>query len=158
MSNDAAFTVRPAAPGDAGLLSELAMRSKAHWGYSAAFMEACRAELELSPQQINDGKFTAELACNGEHVTGFFAVEQLSREEFELAALFVEPAWIGRGAGRTLMQRVFEIVRANGGARLVIQGDPHAERFYLAAGCRRAGERESGSVPGRMLPLFVVEF
>ncbi|HEY6741630.1 MAG TPA: hypothetical protein VI110_04665, partial [Lapillicoccus sp.] len=36
---------------EAGTLSDLALRSKAHWGYGAAFLEACRDELTLRPEQ-----------------------------------------------------------------------------------------------------------
>jgi hypothetical protein len=43
---------------------------------------------------------------------------------------------------------------ARGFRVLEIQGDPNAARFYERVGARRIGERESASVPGRMLPLF----
>jgi hypothetical protein len=36
---------------EAGALSDLSLRSKAHWGYGAAFLEACRDELTLTPEQ-----------------------------------------------------------------------------------------------------------
>lgn len=149
------LSLRSATAADAVALSELAMRSKAYWGYPAEFMAACRAELTLSPQQLGEGKLIAELLHHNGNLVGFFALEALGATGFELVALFVEPAWIGRGAGRRLMQRALQKARAGGGKTLTIQGDPHADRFYLAAGCERAGERESGSIPGRMLPLFV---
>lgn len=34
--------MRDAAATDLALLSEIAFRSKAHWGYETVFMEACR--------------------------------------------------------------------------------------------------------------------
>jgi hypothetical protein len=37
---------------EARLLSELALRSKGHWGYDQAFLDACRAELTLTPRDI----------------------------------------------------------------------------------------------------------
>ena len=46
---------------------------------------------------------------------------------------------------------------AAGAGRMVIQSDPHAEGFYLHMGARRVGERASDSIPGRVLPLFVLE-
>ncbi len=46
--------IRDARPGEAGELSGLAFRSKAHWGYSTAFMEACRSELAVTVAQIAD--------------------------------------------------------------------------------------------------------
>lgn len=37
-----------------------------------------------------------------------------------------------------------------------IVSDPNAERFYLAAGGVRIGERASESIPGRYLPEFEI--
>jgi hypothetical protein len=39
------LVIREAVSSEAALLSALAMRSKAYWGYSSDFMEKCRAEL-----------------------------------------------------------------------------------------------------------------
>ena len=47
--------------------------------------------------------------------------------------------------------------REAGKRRIVIQGDPNAAGFYRAAGAVPDGERESDSIPGRYLPLFVIE-
>ena len=40
---------RPATAADAPVLSYIAFRAKAHWGYDAAFMEMCRAALTITP-------------------------------------------------------------------------------------------------------------
>ena len=48
--------IRPARSGEAKALSDLALRSKAHWGYDAAFMAACRAELTVTPAQAASGR------------------------------------------------------------------------------------------------------
>ncbi len=40
---------------------------------------------------------------------------------------------------------------------MLIQGDPHADGFYLAMGARKIGTRSSESVPGRELPLYKVD-
>jgi hypothetical protein len=44
--------IRAAHGGELEALSALAMRSKAHWGYSAAFMQACRDELTVSAELL----------------------------------------------------------------------------------------------------------
>jgi len=43
------------------------------------------------------------------------------------------------------------------GKTLVIQSDPNVEKFYRAAGGRSIEMRESASIPGRNLPLFIIE-
>jgi len=46
-------TIRPARREECGLLTELALRSKAVWGYDAAFMEACREELTIRREMFD---------------------------------------------------------------------------------------------------------
>lgn len=151
---DATVYLRAAKPEEADCLSGLAMRSKAYWGYSPEFMESCRAELVVSPERMRSGELRYWVVEKEAGVAGFYGLARLSDSEFELEALFVEPAQIGRGFGRALMQHALAAVAAEGGRTLIVQGDPNAERFYRAAGGEPAGARESGSIPGRYLPLF----
>jgi len=87
---------------------------------------------------------------------GFYAIERVSKTEYELEALFVDPKYIGTGCGRRLIKHALKNVATKGGEILVIQGDPNSEEFYLAAGGHQIGSRESGSIPGRFLPLFEI--
>ena len=119
-------------------------------------MKACRAELTVAPEQVRNRAFHFVVAEKAGQVIGFFGVECLVPLQFELEALFVEPDRIGSGIGRALMERAKGYVAARGGGTLTIQGDPHAEKFYLAAGGRLAGDRESASIPGRFLPVFAI--
>lgn len=152
--NTASCDIRPAHSNEAAQLSSLAQQSKAYWGYDDAFMANCADELTWTEEHINDPGMQFSVAQLGEERVGFSAIAQVSAGMFELEALFVDPEHIGTGVGRALMRHVREQVRAAGGHTLQIQGDPNAERFYLAAGAVLCGERESGSIPGRMLPLF----
>ena len=155
--SELACIVRPAQPGEARLLSELALRSKGHWGYSAEFLAAVRDELSYRAEQIESPgmRFTV-LEMNGEPV-GFYALKLLTPSEIELDSLFVEPRFIGRGLGRQLIEHAKLAASRLGARRMIIQGDPNAEAFYVAAGGRLTGTRESGSIPGRMLPTFCIE-
>lgn len=138
------------------MLSALALRSKAHWGYPSEFIESCRKELFYSSEQFDSHKFSFVVAEIAGTVVGFYALEHIFTTEFELEALFVEPEFIGKGVGRVLMDHAKRTVTDLGGKSLVIQGDPHAARFYKMAGGVLAGERESDSIPGRFLPVFIV--
>ena len=148
---------RPALADESEFLSDLALRSKAHWGYSAAFLDACRAELSYSQRQIEDDSTEFVIAMAGDAVAGFYALKQLTAIEFELEALFVEPDYIGQGFGRALLDHAKRAVVRNGGRCIVIQGDPHAENFYRAAGGTPAGHRNSESIPGRRLPVLSID-
>jgi GNAT superfamily N-acetyltransferase len=148
--------IREAVADDAACLSLLAIRSKAHWGYSAEFMDACVEELSVSPDHIDNCDFHYVVAMVNEQVAGFYALEGLSADEIELGALFVDPDHIGTGVGKTLVERA-KLHAVNLGARkLNIQGDPNAEKFYRAAGAELTGSKESDSIPGRFLPMFQI--
>jgi GNAT superfamily N-acetyltransferase len=130
---------------EAPALSDLALRSKGYWGYDAAFLEACRAELTITPEQAA----AARVARDGDEVVGFQLLD-----DGELVMLFVEPSAIGRGVGRTLLDDARQDAANRGWATLRIESDPGAEGFYLAHGARRVGTVPSGSVAGRELPLL----
>ena len=148
--------IRRAESSEAGRLSELALRSKAHWGYSEDFMRACTEELSYTPEEVAAGCFHV-LEDAGE-VRGFYALIKISPTALELEAMFVEPGHIGRGYGRALMEHALGEARATEHIeRLVIQADPNAISFYESAGARLIGERESDSIPGRTLPLFEID-
>lgn len=146
------LSIREARPDEAVMLSELAMRSKAHWGYDAAFLEACHADLTLTPQEIAE---SASLVCErAAGVVGFSRVVLMDERTAELDALFVDPQAIGTGAGKLLWEQSVVAARELGAQDLVLQSDPHAEGFYLSRGARRIGEISSALVPGRSLPLM----
>ncbi|MEL6449401.1 MAG: GNAT family N-acetyltransferase [Pseudomonadota bacterium] len=150
--------VRPAAEAEAELLSGIAIRSKAHWGYSAEFMAACRHELVVSASEIADPDRIYLVCETKESVIGYVALVRIDPGVWEVDALFVEPAHIGQGYGRKLMERAIAAVKTRSACKVLIQSDPYAADFYAAFGCTRVGEKESGSIPGRFLPMFEIRF
>lgn len=137
------------------MLSDLALRSKALWGYDTGFLEACRAELTLTPDAVRaDPVYVAE---EGGRVLGLYRLEAVAGDEAELGLLYVEPDSAGRGLGTLLLEHAVESARALGCRRLLIQADPNAEPFYRARGAVRCGTRPSGSIPGRELPLLCLD-
>ena len=144
--------IRRAHPEDASALTTLALRSKAHWGYPRDFMEACRAELTYDRDYL--AAHTVFVLESEGRLIGFHSLERLSDQELEMGALFVDPGEIGKGYGRLLVEHALQVAGDLGATTVVIEGDPHARGFYLAMGATLAGEAESGSIPGRMLPVF----
>ncbi|MCB9101669.1 MAG: GNAT family N-acetyltransferase [Anaerolineales bacterium] len=148
-------TIRRAEAHEAQRLSEVAFLSKAYWGYSPEFMAACRRELTFTPAELRDNLFFVG-EVDGK-VVGFYGLTPHAPSDIELEALFVEPAYIGQGYGRALMDHAKSTAKSLGAAALIIQGDPHAAPFYRAAGGQQTGQKESGSIPGRYLPMFVIQ-
>lgn len=135
-------------------ISELAFRSKAYWGYSDEFMEACREDLQYSSIELQQNEYY--VLCNGDAMLGFYGLARKSDTSFELAALFVEPESIGNGHGWQLIDHAKQSVKTLGGTELVIISDPNATDFYVKAGGVHTGECESPSIPGRYLPMYSI--
>lgn len=148
-----AEVIRPARLDELDALTQLAMRSKAVWGYSEQFMAACRDELTMTKDELGE-LFVREVDSE---VVGVYSLQRLSETHAELGYLFVEPAQLRRGHGRALIVDAMRRGAALGYTTLVIQGDPHAVDFYVAVGAKQIGTRESDSVPGRFLPLFELD-
>jgi predicted N-acetyltransferase YhbS len=144
--------IRQARPEELDTLSKLAVRSKAVWGYSEAFMKACQPELTLDEDALPD----VYLKENGAGIIGFYSLERISADEVELGHLFVEPRELGCGHGMDLIRHAQAEARRAGYRVMVIQGDPNAAEFYVKAGAEAVGERPSATIPGRMLPVFRV--
>ncbi|TKT74866.1 GNAT family N-acetyltransferase [Aquamicrobium sp. LC103] len=137
---------------EAELLTGLCLRSKAVHGYDAAFMEACRAELTVKPSA--GGRIM--VAADGGTPVGF-AELSVSGDACELDKLFVEPACLGKGVGRALLDWAKEEASAAGARAMFIDSDPGARDFYLRMGAVEIGQVPSGSIAGRFLPRLRID-
>jgi GNAT superfamily N-acetyltransferase len=163
ISAQAEIAVAPAGPGtvpgpvlraatvdDAPVLSELAVRSKGHWGYDAGFLERARRELTVTAEDVE--RLVLRVAMDDGTPLGFSAVDVHSAPA-ELLALWVDPSAIGTGIGRALLRDALSTAAAHGTGGLLVESDPNAETFYLHHGARRLGERRSPTTK-RLLPLL----
>jgi len=151
-TSDVDSAIRRAHPTEAGVLSALALRSKAHWGYDADFLAACRDDLTLTADDIETS--TVYLIDGEASPLGFYRLLLQDDGVAELDALFVEPAAMGQGVGKRLWRHAVATAALLGCSEMIWQSDPQAEGFYLALGGQRAGESESTVMPGRLLPLM----
>ena len=140
--------VRVARPGEAGALTALAVRSKAHWGYDAAFMRLSRASLAVSDAEIAAGRVL--VAERQGLLFGMAKVEP----DGELGMMFVDPLALNRGVGRALFEAAVALARRQGARRMAILADPNAAPFYERMGARFVSHAPSDAIPGRILPLY----
>jgi N-acetylglutamate synthase-like GNAT family acetyltransferase len=152
--------LRAATEQDASRLSLIAFQAKAYWGYPEEFMHACHAELTVTAEAIASSEKHFVVAMQQQELIGFYSLEglvdQQGDRQIELGSLYVGPKYIGKGIGRLLMGRAKAHAGMLGAHSVFIQSDPHAVEFYRAAGAVVVGEKESGSIPGRFLPLLEV--
>ena len=143
--------IRQARADDAPTLSQLAFRSKANWGYDAAFMAACRPELTVTAEQLRDDACRVYQAAN--MVAGFYLLHVENRVG-SLELFFVDPACMGRGIGAALLRHSMAEAHRRGAERVVVDSDPNAEGLYRRMGGRRIGSAASASIAGRVLPVL----
>ena len=135
------------------MLSDLAVRSKAFWGYDARFLEACRTALTVRPGDVPAGRVMVAEASG--RAVGFYSLDGVPPEG-TLGNLWIDPTFVRHGIGRRLWDHAVAAARAAGFTAVLVDADPFAEGFYLAMGAERIAEVESDSVPGRMLPQLRV--
>ena len=155
-------TVRPATPADA---DEIGRVHATTWraAYTGVLPEAAFDVAErrrwwrqaLSREQPQrSAVFVAE--ADGE-IAGFASVGAARDEPDsvgELYAIYVDPQRWGTGAGRTLIERAEESLRASRFAEAVLwvlEGNERAERFYRAAGWALDGGRKVEEFQGAEL-------
>jgi GNAT superfamily N-acetyltransferase len=146
--------LRDARPDETPALTELCLRSKAVWGYDAAFMAACRDELTIQPADLETTSL--QVAVDGDDLVGVVQVT-IDGETAELAKLFIEPSTLRTGAGRTLFEWAKEAARKRGARWIWIEADPDAADFYRRMGAIDDGVAPSGSIPGRVLPRLKLQ-
>jgi len=145
------IVIRPARAEEAGLLTDLSLRSKAVWGYDAAFLARCRAAMTVKVEAIlTRPHYVAEIEGA---VVGFYGFEP-EVDGIGLDYLFVAPEAIGGGVGRALWAHAVAVAAALGHENLIVVSDPNAEGFYRRMGARPVGARPSDLEPGRLLPLL----
>jgi GNAT superfamily N-acetyltransferase len=135
-------------------LSALCLRSKAVWGYSDAFMIACRAELTLVPDEL---KSTHVQVAERDTILAGMAQIKVIDTDADLLKLFVEPALLRSGVGSLLFEWATARAKSLGAVRMAIEADPGAAPFYERMGARYAGFAPSQSIPGRLLPRMLLE-
>jgi ribosomal protein S18 acetylase RimI-like enzyme len=143
--------VRLARSSEADALTKLAMTAKASWGYSDAFMEACRAELTITPAKM--AAWTVSVAQLDATMCGMIALNIAGiKEDAELENFFVHPSCQGRGIGRALMSTLLRTCQARSVRVLRVDADPNAEHIYQQFGFVTVGRSPSRSISGRTLP------
>lgn len=88
--------LRTANDSDLAALSDLALRSKGHWGYDEAFLAACEDELTVTRDRLDDECVIVAVDAAGSPV-GFFALV-MRPPGAELNDLFVEDGSIHTGS------------------------------------------------------------
>ena len=135
-------------------LTELTIRSKAHWGYSPEQMEAWRADLTITEDYIAQNHVF--VLKDQQQIHGYYSFFKESITVVKLDNLFVDPEFMGRGFGGKLMDNFLNRSRELKFQTITLDADPHAEDFYMKYGFQSVGQLAT-SIPGRYLPVMELQ-
>jgi len=147
----ATLQIRAARTHEADALTWLAVRSKAHWGYDDAFLDASLPDLTVSSKLAASGSV---LVADADGDVGGFASLVGELPELALAHCLVDPAFLRCGIGRRLVEAVIKEARRRRASSLRVESDPNAEGFFRALGFERVGDAPSIADTSRRLPLL----
>ena len=128
--------LRRATAADADVMSALAMRSKAHWGYGGATLDAWRDSLRIDPAKLPQRH--AYVATRQGEIVAFYVLAP-GEGAWVLEDLWVDPGFMGQGIGGSLMRHALATAWENGAHSVTADADPNAEAFYVALGAKKAG-------------------
>jgi GNAT superfamily N-acetyltransferase len=146
--------IRLARPDEADALTGLAMRSKASWGYDAAFMDRVREDMLVSPADIEQSHCL--IAEDNGRLCGY-VLTFINGETALLRDLFIDPTDFGAGLGRKLFELALANAKAEGARVLMLHADPNAREFYEHLGMRCTGQVPSIAGNGRTLPVMELD-
>ncbi|MFJ9712982.1 GNAT family N-acetyltransferase [Streptomyces sp. NPDC101234] len=163
--NDDLLRIRPMTLDDCGRVSEIRVRG---WQYAyrglmpQPFLDGLSVERDAERRRgrFRDGEdgVTDLVAERHGEVVGWTAHgpyrdREVRTGDAELYAIYLDPAHLGSGAGRALLETVLD--QCAGHARVylwVLKGNARARRFYEIAGFRADGAEEPYEVDGVPVP------
>ena len=112
--------IRKARTDEGPILSGIALRSKAYWGYDKNFIEVCREDLTISEQKIEKNHVYVLEDSSG--IIGFYCLAAKGKTG-SLDFLFIDPGFIGKGYGRLLWESIMQTAREIGLEEFSIDAD-----------------------------------
>jgi GNAT superfamily N-acetyltransferase len=144
------IVIREAKASEADQLTDLAKRSKAHWGYPQELIEKWHSELVVTPELIMSS-ISLVVEVDGQ-IKGFWC--RTPKEGLSEGRYFIDPDSIRLGYGKLLWDAVIVKAKELKLKYLTWESDPNAVGFYLKMGARQIGTTNSNIVPGRVIPIM----
>jgi len=147
--------VRAAKYGEEVYLSDLAIRSKAYWGYSLEFLDACRPHIKIDSAYIKD--WPVEVLEKDGIIIGFYSLKKINNEN-RLDNLWIEPNFVKNGFGKILFTHAISRAKALGWDSFRLAGEPGAVVFYEKMGVKLIGQVQSRLRSDLLLPHMEIKF
>jgi GNAT superfamily N-acetyltransferase len=144
------FVIRDAVPGDIDALRRVFRRSSLSNDSDRITLLAHPEVLELSDLAVRQGRTRAAVT---HHVIAGFATWLAAGDVTEIEDLFVDPEWMGQGAGQALVADLIAAARRRGARRVEVTANQDALAFYAKAGFVPAGTAETQFGPAPRMHL-----
>jgi GNAT superfamily N-acetyltransferase len=149
---DAGPVIRLGVPADLAAASDVYRRASLSNAGDRANLLAHSEYLVLGPEGLAEGR--THVATDEGSLVGFATWSQADGI-YELADLFVDPAWRRRGIAAALVDRIANLLRARGVQRLEVTANPHALEFYRAAGFTDCGGADTAFGAAQRMVLAI---
>ena len=147
--------IRRVIPGEADVLTQIAISAKRYWNYPEQWMEIWIPQLTFGSEyfEVNES-WAAEM--DGTPVA-FYTWQDRNGIAW-IENLWVSAEHIGRGVGKQLFQHALIRSRESRYKIIQLESDPNARGFYEKMGMRKIGEHQA-EVDGqaRMIPVMEIE-
>jgi GNAT superfamily N-acetyltransferase len=142
--------IRPSRNEEAARLKQIAIASKAHWGYPLQQVREWASHGDFTPERLQE--LVVFVAEDAGQAVGWCSLVPRGAVCW-LEDLWVEPKSIGRGVGTQLFSHAVRYAAAEGAERLEWEAEPNAVGFYERLG--GVYLRESPTTEwGRRLPIM----
>lgn len=138
-------------PDDHEILTEITKKSKAHWGYSDEQMEKWSQDLMISKDYIKKSE-VYKLSLN-DKIIAYYSYLNINENTVKLDNLFVVPEEMRKGYGKLLMNDCINKTKKEKTAKIILEADPNAEKFYEDFGFLKISQIET-SIKNRFLPVM----
>ncbi|OEK05001.1 GNAT family N-acetyltransferase [Roseivirga misakiensis] len=138
---------------DAFLLSGIAQKAKAHWGYPAEWLELWKPDLTFDQDYLNSHN-TYTISEDGTSTPLGFCIVIEEGNHFQIEHCWVNQSQIGKGLGKKLMEEVLK-KEPYLNHEFQVLSDPNAVGFYEKFGFQ-VKQMIPGVPEGRELPLMVM--
>jgi N-acetylglutamate synthase-like GNAT family acetyltransferase len=146
------MTIEKTEKKDAQILTDLTMRSKSYWDYSAEQIMSWKDDLTITAAYIDKNE-VYKLTNKDNIIIGFYSYIFLNAAVIKLDNLFIDPTYIGNGFGTLLMNDFLKRIKSLQFEKVTLDADPNAERFYHKFGFKTVGKLKS-TIENRFLPIM----
>lgn len=146
------LNIRSVRINEAEILTNIAIKSEAYWGYDFEYMEKFKKIYKVTKEFIsNNPTFIIE---DDDNIVGFYGILN-EKNETALEYFFIEPNFIGKGYGKVLWSHMINNCKCIRIKEFEIVTSPEAKEFYIKMGAVQIGEIESLVKKGRKIPQLM---